>query len=247
MNRIKQTIVSFLLAIPSIAMAQEFRYLKENNYYDLSLSSNGKQHASAISWNHLHGIGRAKKFSIGYGLRFTSAFGRQADFITAPAKLTSGTTGVGVIFSDNVFGNFDTITLANYNTNSINATIYLNYKINTKLEFEFNIDALGLTFGTSKTADYNSSKRIISPNTNTSQTANPTLFNILLVSDNDLGSLNSEILVKYWLTPKIALKLGGAFLFAEYTTNNKLYLDNDRFRNKTFLAMIGVSYAPFKI
>jgi hypothetical protein len=68
----------------------------------------------------------------------------------------------------------------------------------------------------------------------------------LLTSDNDIGSLNSEILVKYWFNPKWALKAGASFSFTEYTTANKLYLENDRFRNKSLQAMVGISYSPFR-
>lgn len=222
------------------------QYLKENNYYDLTFSTSGKQSLAALNWSHLHGLGKNKKFSIGYGIRFNSNFGKNADYITAPAKLTSGSTGAGVIFSEIIAGNLDTISFCNYAVNTLNLAIHLNYKIKSYLMIEFNIDALGLSFGSEKTAKYTSSKKSQSPNTNENQAAKPTLYNVLLTSDNDIGSLNSELLVKYWFKQKWAIKGGASFSFTEYTTNNKLYLDNNRFRNKSLQAMIGISYSPFR-
>jgi hypothetical protein len=222
------------------------QYLKENNYYDLTYSTSGKQSLVALNWSHLHGLGKNKKFSIGYGVRFNANFGKNADYITAPAKLTSGSSGPGVIFSETILENLDTITFSKYGINSLNLAIHLNYKINANLMVEFNIDAIGLSFGKEQIAQYNSSKRSQSPNTEINQAAKPTLYNVLLTSDNDIGSLNSEILVKYWFNPKWALKAGASFSFTEYTTANKLYLENDRFRNKSLQAMVGISYSPFR-
>ncbi|MES2690878.1 MAG: hypothetical protein V4658_10780, partial [Bacteroidota bacterium] len=164
----------------------------------------------------------------------------------APSRLTSGEQSPLVIFSDNKLQNFDTISFSSYNTNSLNISIHLNYAISPRFDIEFNIDAAGLSFGSARTADYNSSKRAQSPDKNTKQNARPTPFNALLISDNDIGNLNSEIFVKYWFNPRWAVKAGGTFVFAEYTTDNELFLNNDRFRNKVFLGMIGLSFSPYR-
>jgi hypothetical protein len=244
----KTTFFTTIIIATTTAMAQQSEgYWKQHNYYDLSISTSGRQHTGSVGWSHLHGISKSQKFSMGYGVRFFSNFGKDAEFITAPSKLTTdGGAGPFVIFKDNVPANFDTLQFSNYNTNSLNLSIHLNYAFSPKWEVQFNIDAVGLTLGGSQTADYTTSKRLISPNTNISQTAKPTSYNVLLISDNDIGSLNSEILVKYWIKPQWAIKVGGTFVFSEYTTDNKLYLNNDRFRNKAFLGMIGISYSPNK-
>ncbi len=244
----KYCITSILLCCFIAAFAQaETGYFKQNNSYDLSLSSNLSQHVGALGWSHLHGIGKGKKrFSIGYGLRLNSSFGGKKDFITAPGKLTSGVESPLIIFSEYIPGNFDTLSFSHYNTNSLNAVIHLNYAILHNLNVEFNIDALGFSFGKAQTADYTTTKRLQSPNTSEKQAAKPTPFNVLLVSDNDIGNLNSEILAKYWFNPHWAVKAGGTFIFSEYTTTNKLFLDNTRFRNKAFMPMIGISYSPFR-
>lgn len=244
-----QLLVLVSILLPSLAICQEASsYFKHDNYYNLSISSNGGQHAAALAWNHQHGVGKSKKFSIGYGIRLTSQFGKHANFRTAPSSLTTvGGAGPFVIFNENIPENFDTIHLASYNVNSLNLSIHLNYAFNSKWEAEFNIDAIGVSFGANQNATYESSKRTQSPNQNTIQPASPTTFNALLISDNDIGSLNSEIFIKYWFKPQWAIKLGGTFIFSEYTTLNKLYLDNDRFRNKALMGMIGISYSPLRV
>ena len=73
--------------------------------------------------------------------------------------------------------------------------------------------------------------------------AHPTPFNVLLISDNDRGTLNSELYANYFLNEKWGLKLAGQFLFTEYTTQYEIqqYPEaNDRFRNKSLLLAIGV-------
>jgi hypothetical protein len=127
--------------------------------------------------------------------------------------------------------------------NSLNASIYLNYAFTKKWEVEFNIDAIGFSFGNAVNAQYQSSKRTVE---SINQTASPTSFNLLLISDNDLGNLNSEIKIKYYFRTNWAINIGGTFIFNEFTTSNKLFKDNDRFRQKSFVPMIGISYTPFK-
>ena len=250
MKSVIKFLLFFAMLFPLLLAAQEedSSYFQQHNYYNLTFSTNGSQHAGALAWNHQHGVGKSKKLSIGYGIRLTSQLGKHANFITAPSSLTTvGGSGPLVIFNENIPGNFDTIHLASYNVNSLNLSIHLNYAFNVKWEAEFNIDALGFSFGAAQNADYNSTKRLQSPNQNTVQPASPTTLNALLISDNDIGSLNSEILLKYWFKPQWAIKVGGTFIFAEYTTDNQLFLNNDRFRNKAFMGMIGISYSPYRI
>lgn len=239
MKKIFTLILLILLGFGS-TQAQYLR--SENQHYDLSLSSNGSQHNLALSAVHLHPLGKKQKFSIGYGLRLNLGTGSNTDFWTAPAKLTSGKTGPGVFFSDNIFSNFDTIHASSYFAGSLNASIHLNYRITSKWQVEFNIDAVGLSFGSEINADYKTSKR--AANQAQTQKAKPTPFNLLLISDNDIGNLNSELFVAYSLTPKWGLRAGATFIFTEYTTENKLYLNNDRFRNKALMGMIGIRYTP---
>jgi hypothetical protein len=247
----KKTFLTFSILLINIALifGQEKApsFFKNGlNNYGFAAALDGSASALSINWNHQHYVTKNKKFSIGYGIRFNSNFGK-GDFRTAPSKLTSGVESPLVIFADDILENFDTISINNFAVNSLNASIHLNYAFTKKWEVEFNIDAVGFSFGNNVIADYNSSKRLTTnPVLNTKQEAKPTSLNALLISDNDIGSLNSEIKVKYFFKPNWALNFGGTFIFAEYTTTNKLFKENDRFRQKSFMPMIGISYSPFR-
>ncbi len=215
---------------------------KFNNTYDLSLAANGNQFLWALSWVHMHSVSKSKKFKVGYGLRFNSQVGRNLYFQTAPAKLTSNQTGPQVLFTEIIEENIDTLFIPRTQSNSLNVSINLQYTFKGKYDVGFNIDAVGFTFGAKTTGDYIAYQ---SPDNNTKQMASPTKLNLLLVSDNDIGSLNSELYFRYWFNEKWAIKTGASFAFSEYTSDNKLRLDNDRWRNKALMGMLGISFSPF--
>jgi hypothetical protein len=103
----------------------------------------------------------------------------------------------------------------------------------------FNIDLIGFSFGGSKKGNY------INGFEGGMENASPTEFNILLISDNDNGSLNSELYLKYYWNEKWGAKLGAQFLFTEYTTHTEIQQfpePNDRFRNKSLMVAFGVTY-----
>ncbi len=219
------------------------QYLRSpNQVLDLGISAGASQQALSLSYSHLHGFGKKKNFRVGYGLRFSYNWGSNKDFVTAPAELTSGKTGLGVIFSENIPENFDTLRFSSYGIGSLNLSIHLNYRINPKFEVEFNIDAVGFSFGIDRDARYETTRN---NQWSSVQSAHPTAFNLLLTSDNDLGSLNSELMLRYWPNPRIGVRAGATFIFAEYTTEQTLYKDNDRFRNKALMGLFGFSYRLF--
>ena len=118
--------------------------------------------------------------------------------------------------------------------------IHLQYSFR-KLDVGFNIDAIGATVGGQQKGTF-VAKSTGSSFYGTQQTAKPTGFNLLLVSDNDLGSLNSELYGRYWFKETIGLRIGASFQFTEYTTSQKLTFENDRFRNKALMPFIGISF-----
>jgi hypothetical protein len=82
---------------------------------------------------------------------------------------------------------------------------------------------------------------------NTTQTAKPTAFNLLLISDSDIGSLNSELYARYWINDRFAVRVGASFQFIEYKTDKNLTFENDRFRHKALLPFVAITYSPFKM
>jgi hypothetical protein len=197
---------------------------------------------TAFGYSYLWNFGKKKQWQMGAGARLTNSFGSKNYFITAPAKLTSGKSGPGVFFAEQLVQNIDSVYILKPQINAVNITVNFGYKINDKFSVGFDIDAIGFSFGSKQKAVYSANNGSIS-NTNTT----PTSFNLLLVSDNDLGTLNSEFFAKYSITKKWAATLGFQFLFTEVTTDTKIQTTptgdkNDRFRYKAGGLSLGATY-----
>lgn len=209
---------------------------------DLGLATTGDFTTTALSINRLHGLGRSHRFRIGYGLRLTSAFGRDTDYRTAPANLTSGSQSIVALFSEDIVANIDTLRLPTTQVNSLNVSINLEYALTRRFDIGINIDAIGISVGARRTGTFIANAPTRSSLSGTRQEARVTPFNILLISDSDRGSLNSEAYVRYHLNDRFSLRGGLSFQFSEYTTARKLTFDNDRFRSKNALPLLAVSY-----
>jgi hypothetical protein len=247
MNRQFFFLFAFLVLMGNPGFSQEQNAPQRSNSFDLGLSASGGKFSAAASWSRLHGVAIEKRFKVGYGIRFTSFVAANKYYTTAPAKYTSPVQNLGTIFSKNIDANIDTITTATASTNSLNLAVYLQFDISPKLDAGFNIDAVGLSFGPKK--QFNIISSTFDPNQAPVQSGSPTRFNLLLTSDNDIGSLNSEFYLRYWVTEKVGLRLGFTFLFSEYRTDNELSFNggqvvNDRYRYKAGMALLAVSFKP---
>jgi hypothetical protein len=237
-----------LSGIHAFSQENEKHAYKLSNYFDFAISVSGGNFASALSWSHLHDIGQKQKFQIGYGLRYTNFLAANKYYTTAPARFTSPIQNIGTIFSRTIAENIDTLTTTTGVTNSINLAIYLQYQLSAKVDIGFNIDAVGFSFGGEK--QFNVISSSYDANQSPVQSGRPTRFNLLLTSDNDIGSLNSEFYIRYWLTPKFGLRAGYTFLFSEYQTHPDLSFNhgqimNDRYRYKARMALLAITYKPF--
>ncbi len=236
------------LALPFSVLAQTtpsasvYALSRVTTTADLALSSTGDFTSIALSASRLHGLGKSHRFRVGYGIRFTSAFGSKTDYATAPADLTSGQQSIVALFTQTIENNIDTLRQVNAQVNALNLSINLEYAITRRLSVGANIDAIGFSFGSKSSGTFVANSPVRSSLSGTTQEASPTTFNLLLISDSDLGSLNSEYYARYRITPNISLRAGLSFLFTEYTTSRKLTLNNDRFRSKNYLPMVAVSY-----
>jgi hypothetical protein len=245
-------LVIFFLIISSITLFAQssekdlkrgFRY---NNYFELSGLVSPDLYGGAASWSHYHNTGKKKKnFKIGYGARITSVFGIDRNYVTAPAKLTRGVTGPIAVFSERLLDNYDTIYLARPQVNFLNLYFSIQYTFFRRLDVGLNADLAGVSFGTKEITEYYSSKN--NPGDySQAQRAYPTGFNIMLLGDNNIGSLNSEVFARFWITNQWAVKASLNFVFTEYTTVNALRLGNDRFRDRTFMAGVAVTFCPWR-
>ncbi len=209
------------------------------NSINLGLAFGASQGSLSAAFAHDWYLGKKKKFILGTGGRFTAYVAQNQYYETAPAKLTSGGTGLGVLFEETITANIDTFLISSPNVYAINAFINLGYQFSEKFSVGFNIDAIGFSFGGEKQGNY------INGSQGQLTTATPTSFNLLLISDNDLGSLNSELYGKYKINEQWSIRAGVQFLFTEYTTKTEVQQfpePNDRFRNKSLMIMIGASF-----
>jgi hypothetical protein len=221
----------------------QYQYTKTQRNLDFAIAF-GSAFSPSVSYQKLYGIGDRKRFKIGWGVRLNTFFGGDRDFITAPAKLTSGKESIVALFTENIANNLDTLRLKKSNAAYLNGKIVLQYSYK-KLDVGFNIDAIGFTLGGSQTGKF-FAKESKSLNQST-QTAKPTPFNLLLISDSDIGSLNSELYARVWINNRFAIRGGASFQFVEYKTDKLLTLENDRFRNKNLMPFIALTYSPFKM
>jgi hypothetical protein len=209
------------------------------NFVDATFAVGSSQGSFSLLYGHDWRMGKSQKFGIGIGGRFTTYLGQNQYYETAPAKITSGSTGPGAIFQDNIPANIDSLLVSSPQVNAVNVFISLSYQLTKRVLVGFNIDAIGFSFGGGQTCNY------INGATGAITTASPSPFNLLLISDNDLGSLNSELYLKYEWKNRWSIKGGIQFLFTEYTTstNVQTFPDaNDRFRKKSLMAEVGISY-----
>ena len=233
---------SFIFSLPFCVFAQITPTQipsSTSKFIDLNIGVGAYEGTLALSFNYDKGIGKKKKMVIGVGGRFTSYLGKNQYYVTAPAEITSGSAGLGVIFKENIVANMDTFLIKTAQVNSLNLFLTLGYNLSEKLMLRFNIDAIGFSFGKNTTGNY------INGTQGSIESASPTPFNLLLTSDNDKGSLNSEFFARYLLNDKWGIKTGVQFHFTEYTTDSdvqKFPEPNDRFRNKSLMFSAGVTY-----
>lgn len=219
----KVSIICFFSFIAHAAYPQDSKTV---SYGDFTGAIGSNQGSVSVDYFHLWKLGKSKKIEIGFGGRFTSYFGSSQYYTSAPASLAADEE------------KSDSLLVQSPQVNALNLAINIGYRISPKFGVGFNIDAVGFSFGGEKEGVY------INGNHGQTTSAKPTSFNILLVGNNDQGSLNSEFYLRYFFKEKLAVKLAYQYLFTEYTTETKVQQlpeANDRFRNKASLFSLGIT------
>lgn len=209
-----------------------------HRYYADFTTGGGNGFGTALSAGRLWNLGT--RWHLGGGVRLSFYTAANAGYVTAPAILTTGAEGPQVLFLPNKPDNLDSLTFGTAQVVALNLYLHARYRFNERWAVGANIDLVGASWGARQTASYQN--RRLSPPAG-SVSAVPTALNLLLVSDNDRGTLNSEFYVGYNISSHWAVRGGLAFLFTEYTTDTKLRFGNDRFRNKALLGLVGVTYS----
>ena len=107
--------IQFLIA--SYIVAQELP--SAFNLIDVDGAIGNTEGTLAVSFNLDENLGKKHRIVAGVGARFTSYLGKNQYYITAPAELTSGSTGPAVIFKENIDANIDTFLIKTAQVNSI--------------------------------------------------------------------------------------------------------------------------------
>lgn len=233
-------VLFFCLLFSVDATAQQVKQSDQSVSFTAAFGSGS--FSTAFGYQYLWRLGKSRKFGLGVGARLTNFFGSDLYYTTAPAKLTSGKTGPGVFFADDIPQNIDSVLFQKTQVNALNVSIHLEYPVSKRLDLGFTIDAIGFSFGKEQDGLYFGNNGI-----GGATSAKPTGFNALLISDNDRGTLNSEFYLKYEIRKNWGAKLGFQYLFTEYTTATAVQTTpdgqtNDRFRNKSGSISIGVTH-----
>ena len=212
----------------------------------LTFSSNGNNSVVSPSFLQYWAVDKRKqRFKFGLGARLSSSFGNEKlEYITARARLTSGRTGPAVFFEDQIVENIDTLTIEKTAIHALNLFFAMRYEFDKRFGVEFNIDLAGISFGERQEATLSYEGQTKQSN------AYPTTGNLLLISDNDVGTLNSEFMFSYLHKSRLRFKIGGVFLFNEYELSNPAVyvnkqgtlIDAQRYRNKSLQLGIGLNY-----
>ena len=219
----KISILCLFCIIPLYVFPQDSKTI---DYGSFSVAIGSNQGSISVDYFHSWKLGRFKNIEVGIGGRLTSYFGTSKYYSSAPSSLAADEK------------KSDSLLLQSPQVNALNLAINLGYRISPKFGAGFNIDALGFSFGGRQSALY------INGNQSQSTSAKPTSFNVLLVGNNDQGSLNSEFYLRYFFKEKLAIKLAYQHLFTEYTSDSEVQQlpeANDRFRNKANLVSLGIT------
>jgi hypothetical protein len=196
----------------------------QSKYLEFGLGLGSGSVSPVLGLHKDFNLGKKDKFIIGTGIRYTGYFGKDIYLSSAPNDLAIEPSKT------------DSLLAPSPSIHALNIPINLGYKLSNKIAIGFNIDLLGVSFGPK------GNPKFIAAGKQSSTEAKPTPVNILLVGNNDRGSLNSMFYGNYKITEKFGLKLAYQFLFNELTTSTKVQTSpvaNDRFRVKSGMIFIG--------
>src|SRR5215813_6887192 len=131
----------------------------------------------------------------------------------------------------------DALTVDQPRSYAFNLMFAIALRLFAGLEVGMNIDLVGVGFGPHVTGEYVSTD----PTLSGPQRAGPSRLNLLLFGTHDHGQLDSEFFAAYW-SSSWGIRVGASHMSTEYTTDNVLIGNNDRFRASYTRVFASVGY-----
>jgi hypothetical protein len=155
--------------------------------------------------------------------------------------------------------NIDTVRYDYVSMTSLNFGIRAQVNLG-RLEIGVSADLLGVSFGKSRTGRYQSSTgqfRLQSSTgadsttayyqgANTFQKSRPSILNLRLLGDNDIGTLSTELYARVKVSQRVGIKVGYQWLTTETKVSKRdVISDNNRFRNRANMAYLALTIPVF--
>lgn len=165
------------------------------------------------------------RLNTGLGARFSSFFGGEGVAFPNgdPSLIAAGATDRFIVDQPRSY--------------ALNLMFAIALRLFAGLEVGMNIDLVGVGFGPHVTGEYVSTD----PTLSGPQRAGPSRLNLLLFGTHDHGQLDSEFFAAYW-SSSWGIRVGASHMSTEYTTDNGLIGNNDRFRASYTRVFASVGY-----
>jgi hypothetical protein len=190
-------------------------------------------------------VDRRGLLQVGWGVRGSHSRGKELDFTTDPSRLTKGKTGFSALNAPIILRQIDTLQMKTGIT-SFNFNVSAQISLFGRLDIGANADILGFALGNRRAGYYLGSRgynKVDSLNLHqTYQQARPARLNILWLGDDRRGNLNAEIYARILFMQRVGVKVSYFFTTNEYRTDQPLVDDNQRFRFRSQMIYIGLTF-----
>lgn len=211
---------------------------------DIGVARNDKAWNVGFLYNQYLKVDRKGIFQVGWGIRGSHLKTNTLEYTTAPSKLTKDKSGLA-INAPIILKNIDTLQIRTGIT-SFNFNVAVQISLFDRLDIGANADILGLALGTRRSGFYLGSSGFNTADSlnlhKTYQGARPASPAIQLPGDHVKGTLNSELFARLRFTEKVAVKVSYLLAVSEYKTDNILVDDNRRFRLRSKMFYVGLSF-----
>ena len=235
-------VCTYLSLFPKTSLAQLFNPIQTR--MDVGVAWKDKSLNIGFLYNQYLKLDSKGIFQVGWGVRGSHLKTNTLDYTTAPSELTRGKSGLA-INAPIIMKNIDTLQLKTSIT-SFNFNLGFQLSLFNRLDLGANADILGFALGTRRSGFYLGSSgfnKVDSLNLHqTYQEARPTGLAIQFPQDHVKGTLNSELFARLNITERVAVKVSYLLAVSEYKTNNILIDDNRRFRLRSKMLYVGLSF-----